>query len=277
MVEQEAVDLRIGTSGYSYSDWRKVFYPDDVGQKDFLTYYSSRFHTVELNFSYYRMPTSRQMSGMVVRSGPVMDFSIKAHQSLTHQVEADSWPDSLREYREAVTPLLEAGRLAAVLCQFPHSFHYVPEKRRYLHKLLVEMRDMPVVVEFRNATWMTNRVFDTLREMNVGLCCVDEPRLPRLPPALDVVTSDCAYVRFHGRNAATWWSARSAAARFDYLYSEEELAGWLARISSMIQSAPKVRIYFNNHRCGQAPANALMLKKLLADSGVLECPEKLCT
>ncbi len=270
MVKPDAVDVRVGTSGYSYSDWLDVFYPEGVSSANYLTYYSSCFSTVELNFSYYRMPTSKQLSGMLARSGPGMDFSIKAHESFTHRIEPSTWMDSIREYRNSLAPLLEDGRLASVLCQFPYSFHYASDNRRYLHRLLTELTELPLVVEFRNAEWLSRRVFDTLRELQVGFCCVDEPRLRGLPPSLDVVTSDLAYVRFHGRNAQKWWTAPSAAERFDYLYTPEELNGWIARITSMLRSAGRMRIYFNNHRRGQAPANAGMFKKLLFEAGVIE-------
>jgi uncharacterized protein YecE (DUF72 family) len=260
-------DIRIGTSGYDYLDWKSAFYPADAERRDFLQYYSGRFSTVELNFSYYRIPTKTQLAGILSRSGGAMDFSIKAHESLTHKVDPRTWPDSLKAYRESLAPLLDAERLTAVLLQFPYSFHYTPENRQYMDRLLREMHGLPLVVEFRNAEWFNNRVFDALRERMVGFCSVDEPQLKGLPPAVDIVTSDLAYIRFHGRNEKNWWGS-DAAARFDYLYGDDELKSWVARIKAMVAGARKMRIYFNNHRRGQAPANAAMLLRILSEEGV---------
>lgn len=259
-------ELRIGTSGYDYLDWRESFYPAGTNRRDFLAFYGTRFSTLELNFSYYRLPEARQIAGLLERSGPAMDFSIKAHESLTHRVDPASWKDVLLAYRRGIEPLAESGRLAAVLLQFPFSFHYTPDNRRYLDRLLAEMKGLPLAVEFRTAEWQNNRVFDALRKRSVAVCSVDEPRLKGLPPPLDIVTAPLAYVRFHGRNDAAWWGSDSAA-RFDYLYSAAELGGWVDRILGMMATAEKVRVYFNNHRRGQAPANALLLRQLFAEAG----------
>jgi uncharacterized protein YecE (DUF72 family) len=260
-------ELRIGTSGYDYPEWKGPFYPSDLDRADFLGFYSGRFSTVELNFSYYRMPTAAQLSGLLKRSGGGMDFSIKAHESLTHRVDPAAWRDAALEYARSLDPLVGAGRLTAVLFQFPFSFHYTPERRRYLDRLLAELHELPAVVEFRNTEWLNTRVFDALRKRGVGFCSVDAPQLKGLPASIDIVTSPLAYIRFHGRNEQNWWGS-DAAARFDYLYTGEELRGWVGRIVSMLRSAQAIRIYFNNHPRGQAAANAVMLRELLGAEGL---------
>jgi uncharacterized protein YecE (DUF72 family) len=260
-------DIKIGTSGYDYLDWKEAFYPADVERARFLSYYCTRFSTVELNFSYYRMPTAQQLAGILSKSEGAVDFSIKAHESLTHKIVPATWKESAGAYRRSLDPLLAAGKLSAVLCQFPFSFHYTPENRHYLDTLIRELHELPLVVEFRNAEWLNNRVFDALRERNTAYCSVDEPQLKGLPPSLDIVTGPLAYVRFHGRNAQNWWGS-DAAARFDYLYNEDELRGWVPRLKSMMKISQKMRIYFNNHRRGQAPANAAMLKEILKEEGI---------
>ncbi len=260
-------ELRIGTSGYDYPDWKGPFYPSDLDRADFLGFYSSRFSTVELNFSYYRMPTRAQLAGLLKRSGGGLDFSIKAHGSLTHKVDTAAWKGAAHEYAESLAPLAEAGRLTAVLFQFPFSFHYTPENRRYLDYLLAELHELPRVVEFRNAEWLNTRVFDALRERGVGFCAVDAPQLKGLPAAIDIVTSSLAYLRFHGRNELNWWGS-DAAARFNYLYSSDELKSWVGRLASMLRSAEIMRVYFNNHPYGQAARNAAMLTQLLRAEGM---------
>lgn len=265
-------ELRIGTSGYDYPDWKGTFYPGETPREEFLRCYSEHFDTVELNFSYYRMPAAEQLRGIMKRGGPGLDFSIKAHSSLTHKIDPRTWKSSAAEYAATLQPLAEENRLAAVLLQFPYSFHYEPERRRYLDLLVREIHELPLVVEFRNTEWLNKRVFDALRERGVGFCSVDTPRLRGLPAPLDIVTAPLAYIRFHGRNDKTWWGS-DAAARFDYLYRDDELRPWIDRIISMANSAEKLRVYFNNHRRGQAPANALMLRRLLAGEGLVS-PEK---
>ena len=261
--------IRIGTSGYDYIDWKEVFYPADLKREQFLEYYSSIFSTVELNFSYYRMPSKEQLKSIIERSGKKIDFSIKAHSSLTHRIVESAWKDSAKEYIDAIYPLMDEGVLAAVLLQFPYSFHYTPDNRRYLNNLIEQMKAAPLVVEFRNSEWLNKRVFDALREREVAFCSVDAPRLKNLPLPVDITTSSMAYVRFHGRNEKTWWGS-DAAARFDYKYSEEELKPWIDRIITMLRGIEKIRIYFNNHRRGQAVEDAIALKHLLEKEGLTE-------
>lgn len=261
-------ELRVGTSGFDYPEWKGLFYPPDLGRKSYLAYYAERFDTVELNFSYYRMPEARQLEAFADRAGSGCLFSLKAHQSLTHEIDPASWRSSLSELREALRPLVAAERLGAVLFQFPSSFHYEPDRRRYLDALLKEAADLPRVVEFRNGDWYNNRVFDALRDRGVTLASVDVPDIQGLPPSVDLVTSSLAYVRLHGRNGETWWGS-DAAMRYDYCYNDAELRAWVERIEAMAPKAGRILVYFNNHWKGQAPQNAGTLKEMLRGQGLL--------
>jgi uncharacterized protein YecE (DUF72 family) len=253
--------MLIGTSGYDYNEWRDVFYPRDLEKKAFLEYYAGTFRTVELNFTYYRMPTAEQLDEMIKRAGN-LDFAVKANETMTHKIDPDSWKTSVKEYRTALSPLERTGQLGAVLLQFPYSFHYEPENRKYLDNLLREMNGLPVVVEFRNGKWQNTRVFDALRERKVSFCIMDMPDLNGLPQTSDVVTSDMVYIRFHGRNDAAWWGS-DAAERYNYMYTEAELENWKSRIICLMGQAKIIRIYFNNHRKAQAVMNAKMLLELM--------------
>jgi len=260
-------EIVIGTSGYDYLDWRGVFYGDGVPRESFLSFYSGEFRSVELNFSYYRMPVASQLDSFAERSGGKLLFSIKAHESMTHKITSD-WKESVFRFKDALVPLIERGKLASLLLQFPYSFHYTPENRKYLDSLTKELGDIPVVVEFRNSEWFTRRVFDALRDKSVGFCSTDMPDLKGLPPAVDLVTSSLAYIRFHGRNSGEWWGS-DAAERFNYLYSASELKGWVSRVKSMSEKASLLQIYFNNHRNGQAVRNAKMLIDILKIEGLI--------
>ena len=253
-------DIRIGTSGYDYLEWEGVLYPKGIGRKEYLGSYSQVFGSVELNFSYYGMPKAENVRTLMARTRKPIDFSIKANQALTHKVDPATWQDSVAEFSKGIAPLQEDGQLCAVLLEFPYSFHYQDNERRYLGKILKALSSFPLVVEFRGADWYNARVIDGLKERRVGLCSVDVPRLEGLPPLSDLVTSDIAYVRFHGRNEATWWNG-DAGSRYEYLYSKDELSAWVPRLEAMSSQAKKVRVYFNNHRRGDAPTNA---KELVA-------------
>jgi len=265
MQESALVDLRIGTSGYDYPEWRGAFYPKGLPRKDFLGFYSERFDTLEINYTYYGQPRAEVFQGMLDRLRRPIDFSVKAYRSLTHERDAGTLAASARQFRTGLEPLIRAECLAAVLLEFPSSFRYTTGERLYLARLLDELSGMPLVVELRNPEWYGARVIQSLRDRDVGLCILDAPRLPGLPLVSDVVTSDISYVRFHGRNAATWWSG-DAGTRYEYLYDPEELSGWIPRLASLGSQARKIRVYFNNHRRGNAAANAGDLALLAASS-----------
>jgi uncharacterized protein YecE (DUF72 family) len=256
--------IHIGTSGYSYKDWKGPFYPEKTRPQEMLGLYAGRFDTVELNFSYYRQPDPRQLERMAASAGAAkadFTFSIKAYKGMTHEITPD-WPAAARQFREATLALAEAKRLAAVLLQFPYSFHYTVQNRRHLDALTQRLEGLPLACEFRCREWLTERVYEGLRERNVALVAVDEPQLDGLLPPVAVPTADLAYVRFHGRNQENWWRGDSAS-RYDYLYAEEELREWLPKISSLAAAAKTVFIYFNNHWRGQAAENAHDLRQLL--------------
>ena len=255
-------NILIGTSGYSYTEWVGPVYPQGTTQKDYLSLYTGMFPTVELNFSYYRMPTAEQLDRLVEQSQGKLLFSIKAHETLTHKIDTSAWKQQADEFCKALQPLQQAGKLGAVLLQFPYSFHYEPDRRRYLDALLRYLAPLPLATEFRNGQWYNNRTFDALRKRNVALVSLDLPELNGLPPIIDTVTAPLAYIRLHGRNKETWWGS-DAAARYDYLYNKQELTSWVERIRAIAQQVATILVYFNNHRRGQAVANAKSLLESL--------------
>jgi uncharacterized protein YecE (DUF72 family) len=254
-------DIRIGTSGYDYPEWERVLYSKGIGRKEYLGAYSEVFGTLELNFPYYGMPKPETIRELMARARRPIDFAIKANQALTHKINPATWKDSVEEFAKGIAPLHESGRLCAVLLEFPFSFRYRDEERRYLDKALKALSAFPLVVEFRSAQWFNARVIDGLKARRVGLCSVDLPRLEGLPPLSDLVTSETAYVRFHGRNEATWWNG-DAGTRYEYLYTRDELDAWVPRLEAMSTQAKNIRVYFNNHRRGDAPTNARQLMAL---------------
>ena len=260
-----AATIYVGTSGYSYSDWVGPFYPDGTRQRDFLELYAETFKIVELNFSYYRQPEPPMLDRMIEVSPEGFLFTIKAHKSMTHEITA-GWKKDAEVYRSGIAPLAAAYKLGAVLLQFPYSFHYTADNRRYLDAMCRELVELPLVIEFRNREWQHDRVYEGLRERGAGLVVADYPRLENLPVADPVLTSDLGYIRFHGRNKENWWTGTNAS-RYDYLYSDDELDEWLDKIDQMSRNTRILILVFNNHWRGQAVQNARRITTLLQDRG----------
>jgi len=257
--------IKIGTSGFSYDDWVGPVYPEELSRREWLSYYAREFDTCELNTTFYRMPAPAMLERMAEKVPPGFLFSVKAFQGITHERE-----EGLKlapEFTEALEPLREAGKLGAVLAQFPYSFHPTEENQQYLMRLRQAFGPAPVVVEFRDAKWATEDTFDILEEMGLGYCCVDEPPLKGLMPPIAAATGPVAYVRFHGRNSAKWWQHAEAWERYDYTYKPEELQEWIPKLQALDSRAPLTLVYANNHWSGQAVDTARQLRLLLEQAG----------
>lgn len=255
------MNIRIGTSGYSYDAWKGCFYPHGTKSADQLSYYATCFPAVELNTTYYGMPTPGMLERMAERVPPGFEFTVKAHQDLTHS--GRYLPASFAQFREALQPLQERGMLGCVLAQFPFSFRRSRSNEEYLSRVREQLADIPVVVEFRNAEWVNEATFARLRDLDLGFCCVDEPRLPGLMPSVIEATTSVGYIRFHGRNSEKWHKHEKASERYNYLYSRDELVEWVPGVQQVAGQTEKTYVFFNNCHSDQAPRNAWMLAELL--------------
>jgi uncharacterized protein YecE (DUF72 family) len=253
--------IHIGTSGYSYKDWIGPYYPDRIKKGDMLPYYAREFDTTELNFTYYRLPNPHILAAIARKVPDDFVFTIKASKELTHEREDNE--EAFRQYIEGIGPLIDEGKFGCVLAQFPWSFRHSEESKDYLKYVREQFGDLPVVVEFRNREWIHDETFDLLRQLQLGFCCVDQPRLKGLIPPLAQVTAPVAYVRFHGRNAAKWWRHEHAWERYNYSYSDEELREWVPKIRALEQGSETVFAFANNHWQGQAVTTAKQLHMLL--------------
>jgi uncharacterized protein YecE (DUF72 family) len=251
----------VGTSGFSYKDWVGPVYPPDLPEREWLDFYAHQFSTVELNVTFYRVPSPRTVAGWVGRTPQSFLFAVKAFQGLTH---GRAEPD-FRGFVEAIRPMIESGRMGCILAQFPYAFHATPPNREYLKQLREGLGDLPVVVEFRNAGWVSETTHELLRSLNLGYCCVDEPALRGLMPPVAVATGPVAYVRFHGRNAAKWFEHKEAWERYDYTYSRDELKEWVPRLEALEEQSELALVYFNNHYRGQGFQGARDLLALLRE------------
>ena len=253
--------IYIGTSGFSYDDWVGPYYPPELKKQDWLAFYAKEFNALEINYTYYRMPTARTLAGMARKVPNGFLFTLKTPQEMTHTRDADA--ALFPQFIEALKPLTEQKKFGAILAQFPSSFHNTRENVAYLKNFRSRLPDLPIVVEFRNAQWLNDKTFAFLREHELGFCCVDEPRLKGLLPPVAEATSQVAYVRFHGRNAAKWWQHEQAYERYDYTYSKEELTEWTPKIQKLGQLAETVFVFANNHYRAQGIDTARQLLLLL--------------
>jgi uncharacterized protein YecE (DUF72 family) len=253
--------IHLGTSGYSYDDWVGPYYPPDLPKSGWLAFYAREFDTCEINFTFYRMPEARTLAAMASKTNDGFLFTVKATQELTHKRDGDA--SRFGRFVQALQPLIENNKFGCILAQFPFSFHPTQANREYLRALPERFEGLPVVVELRNASWLSESTFTLLRENRLGFCCVDEPSLKGLIPPIAQATSSVAYVRFHGRNAQKWWNHEQAWERYDYTYSPEELREWLPRIGALDSAAEHTFLFANNHWHGQAVDTARQLRLLL--------------
>jgi len=290
--------ILLGTSGYSYPDWYGVFYPPGLERAKQLDYYVRQFKTVEVNSTYYRIPPPSTFAAMERKTPADFEFVVKANSEMTHKLTHD--PKVYEAFQAAMAPLRAARKLSGVLAQFPQSFHRSDDNERFLTEMQERLEGSPLFVEFRHNSWMHEDVFQWMERASLGYVSVDEPSLPGLLPPVARATGSIAYVRFHGRNAGSWYSRDEGAAdraatdtrasagkapvtkptamkatamkprdrdrpllRYDYLYSEAELKEWATKIRELNQKTQKTFVFFNNCHAGQAATGAKLMRKLL--------------
>jgi len=280
-------EILIGTSGYDYPEWKGVFYPDDLKRKDFLSYYAGVFNALELNNTFYNMPTADRLMSFYERSDGRLKFSIKANRILTHEIRGE-WKSDSKIFIDAVSPLAQKDSLCSILFQFPQSFHYTKENRIYLSDLINEFKGFPVVIEFRHVEWIRESVLEGLESRGAALCYCDMPELKYLPnnalKSIEVVEpvetkASIFYLRLHGRNGENWYSNNTSApgtphvldsspsARYTYNYTDAELSEFTPIITQAVITGKKPIVFFNNHPNGSGARNAVKLKEMLKLGG----------
>jgi uncharacterized protein YecE (DUF72 family) len=227
---------------------------------------ASLFDTNEINSTFYRIPPASMVRDWArrVAHNPRFLFTAKLYRGFTHERNATG--EDEKAVRDAMDALASAGRLGAVLVQVPMSFHATKDNRTLLERIFTSFAAFPLAAEFRHFTWDTPETLRLLEDRSVGFVNIDQPRLKGNLPATAHVTSPVAYYRFHGRNASKWFGPdTSNEERYNYLYSEKELAPWADRIRECRAQRPDANAFavMNNHFRGQAVANALHLQRML--------------
>ena len=269
----------VGTSGWSYEDWRGVVYPAaERGRRfDELAYLAEFLDAVEVNTSFYRPPRPDYTLSWLRRTAfkPDFLFTFKLWQRFTHEREERWTPGEVDLYRAGVTPVAEAGRLGAVLAQFPWSFRFTEPNLDWLTQVTGAFQEFPLVVEVRHATWIGEEGLSALRQLGVSFCNIDQPVTRQSVPPGTFLTGPIGYVRLHGRNREAWFDKQADRdERYNYLYTDDELVEWINRIGQMSQETDQVYVFTNNHYRGQAPANALQVISELR-GGPVRVPEML--
>jgi uncharacterized protein YecE (DUF72 family) len=259
--------IRVGTAGWDYPDWQGIVYPKPKPRGfDPLAYLSHYFSTIEINATFYRPALPHVAEGWVSRvaHNPDFRFTAKLSRRFTHERGTAWTQDEVKEARAAFDVLFERGRLGAVLLQFPWSFRNVDTNVEWLSDLFAAFAPLPLVLEVRHLSWADPGVLTWLMEKGVGLVNVDQPRFGNSLAPSSHVTAAVGYVRLHGRNYQEWFRKSAGRdERYDYLYSAHELAPWAERIQDIAHRSDDVYAVTNNHRNGQAPANAEMLESML--------------
>ena len=264
-------DILIGPAGWSYADWRGRAYPEGAGSRfDTLALVAKYFDTVEINSSFYHPPTPETARSWLRRiaHNPRFVFTAKLYRTFTHE-RCKATADDEKAFRQGIDPLAEAGKLGAVLIQFPWSFKNDREERSYLTELAERFKDYPLVVELRHESWNNPRILQTLEDLGVGLCDIDQPLFANsIKPAAEV-TSAIGYIRLHGRNYQNWFREEAnVVERYDYLYSRDELDPWVERIKEVAEKARQTFVITNNHARGQSLVNAFEIMAQLEEERV---------
>lgn len=255
-------NIYIGTSGFSFTDWVGEVYPKDIKAHEMLNFYEENlgFKTLEINYTYYTLPSKRTMDSFYKRTSREFTFVVKAYKGLTHERD-ESMEKTIGIFKDGIYPLNE--KLKGVLFQFPYNFYPTEENIKFLESLRHAFGEFNIVVEFRNVKWLKERYIEILRKEGLNLCIVDEPKIKGLMPFYPVLTSNIGYFRFHGRNER-WFNVPSTV-RYDYLYTDEELKSFIPPIKNIAKNALYTFVYFNNCHLGKAVKNALRLKEMLLE------------
>ncbi len=300
------MSIHIGTAGWNYptgrGTWSGVFYPSRRGKGfDELAYYAEHFDTVEVNSTFYRAPEPDLSLGWLRRTPASFLFSVKLYQKFTHPdmyLARDGVTDwdlsraDVDQFRHGIGPIADAGRLAALLVQFPPSFHAEPEMRDYLDWLLDAFTGYPIAVELRHRSW-SDEAEETrarLAARRAAWVLIDEPKFDSsisqswvqgptstVRPTSEVRRSEPAsltYIRLHGRNADKWWEHDEAEDRYDYLYSADELRPIAKATTTAAAVSKRVLVYFNNHFSAKAVANAAVLRNEVGQAESGRLPER---
>lgn len=245
----------IGTSGFSFDDWIGTVYPPDIKKSEMFTYYWQYygFNSVELNFTFYRMPSRKTILNLLRRAPAGFKFAIKLHSSITHEREITN----IQEFFKSCNVIGEEGKMIGYFAQFPYSFKCTHDNLEYINKLLEHVKTERLFLEFRHVSWVEKT--DLLESHNNVYIVI--PDLPTISGLFHLIKAkkDIIYLRLHGRN--TKWFTADEKTRYDYNYSEEELKEIIDIVFH--EKFQRAYVFFNNCYRGQALKNALTFRNIV--------------
>lgn len=263
---QSRPKIVIGTSGYSFPQWKGTVYPSNLKNKDMLDYYQRElgFKMVEINSTFYRMPDPKAMHSLCCKTTPEFEILVKANREMTHDIQGQIADNSgiFAQFKEGIKPLIDEGKLSAVIFQFPPSFKKTPQNLGYLAECKKRMGQIPIAVELRHESWNVDDTFSFLKENQIGYCATDLPISPQMMPFVEKATTDKGFIRLHGNGLP--WKDEDGHLQ-EHLYSPDELKGLKMKIIRLQQKEGPNVVYiaFNNCHAGAALLNALQLKRAL--------------
>jgi len=237
--------IYVGTSGYNYEHWRKIFYPPDLAKNKWLSFYTQHFNCVELNVTFYRLPSKKTFISWYKNTPPQFRFVVKGSRFITHIKRLKDCQDSLNIFFENVSLLKE--KLICILWQLPPSLKFEYKRLENFLNLLKKYNCL-YSFEFRHQSWFNQLTYKLLKENKMNLCIADSPNFP----SQEVITTDFVYLRFHGGRIL-----------YGSNYSSQELLSWAEKTKKWLKKAKLLFAFFNNDAYGFAVKNAQEFKKLL--------------
>jgi uncharacterized protein YecE (DUF72 family) len=252
--EKNIEKIYIGTSGWQYYHWRSIFYPENLPSKDWLTYYSQNFKTVEINSSFYHLPRKKTFENWASKVPENFLFAVKVWRRITHLKKLKNVKEDFKNFFERSESLKE--KFGPLLFQFPPSFKATENNVKKLKDFLkfirenksLNLKDKHLAFEFRHQSWFNKKIYQLLKSYNTALCWADTPYYPYE----EVVTADYVYIRLHGHTKL-----------YASKYSKEELKNYAKKIKKLIKEGKTVYVYFDNDAFGYAIQNALELNSLI--------------
>jgi uncharacterized protein YecE (DUF72 family) len=263
--------IYVGTS--SWAD-HEHFYPADLPSNQQIAFYAQHYPIVEINSTFYALMPPRNFQLWTARTPKGFVFDVKPFRQLTwHDREHPPTDEVFAQFSQSLQPLRDAEKLGAINLQFPPWFKFEPDNVAFIRRCCEAFPEDRISVEFRHRSWLEGEhvpdLLATLREDSVGLTVVDEPQVGSgsVPTVLAVTNPALSVVRFHGRNAKTWYKkVERTADRFDYLYSEAEILEWVPKVRELAEQAREIHVLFNNNKGDYAVRNAHQLRLLLQET-----------
>ncbi len=272
MAELRGAQLHVGPAGWCYDDWSGVVYPDPR-PRGFRppTFLAQYFNAIELNNTFYRPPRPDYCRRWVEDVAERDDFlyTAKLYRRFTHERDEPWGEGEVAVFLDAIAPLVEAGRLGALLMQFPWSFRFNAANQRHLALLADEFGHLPLVLEVRHKGWAEERALRFVESLGIGFCNIDQPAYKNNIPLTTHAFGRIGYLRLHGRNYAAWFDEESGRdERYDYLYQGEELDELESAVREISERVERMFVIANNHYRGQAVATGRQLLGRLTGEAV---------